>query len=400
MTALIHTLTPLAQIYTGGEIGTAQEVSVEDQVCAARIQAALQGYITSPLTLGELEQLLVDGIAAARRRSTDETAMILRTAADNATHSLGMSVREAVSSLDAVSERIRSDVGKTVHEAVHAALDPSVPNAPLASVTGAVNTVSQHVTDTVFRTTNQVMEAVNTLRTDVVAQRAEEEARAEERSKSSAKGQDFEDYLEDLLGEFAVKENLVLVSTAKVEGSLKGCKKGDFLFTNTNGDVMFVVEAKDNIDRGSEAKIHIYLDETCRNRNTKLAVWAVNGAAQNKNNAFTRLTDQRWVASAAENDRESFFLVLHILLTMAKVTAAGNSVSAGNMETARRCVQSAVTSLDALRKVRLKLSDMDKITLGIRELVTSMENDVTVPLNEAVVALSGGNVPIEDETTP
>jgi hypothetical protein len=43
---------------------------------------------------------------------------------------------------------------------------------------------------------------------------------------------------------------------------------------------------------------------------------------------------------------------------------------------------------------------MDKITLGIRELVTSMENDVTVPLNEAVVALSGGNVPIEDETTP
>jgi len=29
-----------------------------------------------------------------------------------------------------------------------------------------------------------------------------------------------------------------------------------------------------------------------------------------------------------------------------------------------------------------------------------MENDVTVPLNEAVVALSGGNPLIEDETTP
>ena len=169
MTASI-TPSPHSCRFWAGEIGTAQGGERRGSGVRCANPGNAPGYITSPLTLGELEQLLVDGIAAARRRSTDETAMILRTATDNATHSLGMSV--PVSSLDAVSEGFVPGWENRPRSCSRRAR-PSVPNAPLASVTGAVNTVSQHLTtDMVFRTTSQVMDAVNTFADGRGVQRA------------------------------------------------------------------------------------------------------------------------------------------------------------------------------------------------------------------------------------
>lgn len=379
---------PLAQFYVNGEVCPRTDASDEDRACAHRITALLTSLSTT-LSLPDLEQILVDGVAVARRRATDETALILQSAASSATASLGAGVSTAVTSLEQAAGKMQSEVGTTVHTAVSAALDLSTPNSPLSAIAGSVTAASKGVSDDVFRSQGQVMEAITKLRTDVLTHRAETEARAEERSKSSAKGRDFEDYLEEVLGEFAVRENIILVSTGTTEGALKACKKGDFLFTNSAGDVLFLVEAKDNASRETEAKIHSYLDEACRNRNTKLALWAVNGSSQNRGSTFTRLTDQRWVVSAAEDDKEVFFLVLHIMVTMARVTASGGGgVETGKLETAKQCVQSAITSMDALRMMRMRLSDMDKAVLGVRELVASMESDVVVPLREAMVALN------------
>ena len=376
---------PIIQFNTNASAWTPPGASAEDVACAARITAALSAF-TPTLTLPDLEQLLADGIAAARRRASDESAQALRIATETAAAHLGAGVTHAVTSLGAVSEKIQTDVGASVTTAVRAALDPSV-------FTGSVTEASRAVSDDVFRANGQVLEALSSLRADVTAARAAEVAAAEQRAVSSAKGMDFEEYLSELLGEFAVREGISVISTGRTEGALKGCLKGDFLFTTTSGDVLFVVEAKDNNSRASVPEIHRYLDETCRNRDTRIAVWAVNGETQNRGNAFTRLTDQRWVCSAAEQDKDVFFLVLHILLTLARANAASDTAArTGSIDTARACVQSAITSLDALRRMRAKLSDMDKSVAGMRELVAAMERDVTAPLQEALLALGTGNV--------
>ena len=56
-------------------------------------------------------------------------------------------------------------------------------------------------------------------------------ARAEERAKSAAKGGDFEDLLEDLLGSLARGAGDILDRTGTETGALMGSKKGDFVLT-------------------------------------------------------------------------------------------------------------------------------------------------------------------------
>jgi hypothetical protein len=80
-------------------------------------------------------------------------------------------------------------------------------------------------------------------------------ARASERSKSAAKGADFEEAIERLLGEIARGSGDVLERTGTETGSSIGSKKGDFVLT-INGDVTsgaelrIVVECKDRYVSG------------------------------------------------------------------------------------------------------------------------------------------------------
>ena len=75
-------------------------------------------------------------------------------------------------------------------------------------------------------------------------------ARADERSRSAAKGGDFEDLLEDLLGTFARGAGDLVDRTANETGSRLGSKKGDFVLTidprlARGTDLRVVIEAKD-----------------------------------------------------------------------------------------------------------------------------------------------------------
>ena len=69
-------------------------------------------------------------------------------------------------------------------------------------------------------------------------------------SRSAAKGGDFEDLLEDLLGTFARGAGDLVDRTANETGSRMGSKKGDFVLTidprlARGTDLRVVIEAKD-----------------------------------------------------------------------------------------------------------------------------------------------------------
>lgn len=79
---------------------------------------------------------------------------------------------------------------------------------------------------------------------------AAQRARAEERAKGTAKGGDFEDQLEGMLGELARGSGDLLDRTGLESGTVLKSKKGDFVLTvdprlTRNADLRIVVEAKD-----------------------------------------------------------------------------------------------------------------------------------------------------------
>src|SRR4051812_36706212 len=97
------------------------------------------------------------------------------------------------------------------------------------------------------------------LQAQIAALEAAQKARGEERSKSAAKGADFEDLLEAMLGDIARGSNDLLKRTGTDAGDAGRSKKGDFVLTLdgnlTRGcEVRVVVEAKDRKMSGREMR--------------------------------------------------------------------------------------------------------------------------------------------------
>ncbi len=103
-------------------------------------------------------------------------------------------------------------------------------------------------------------------------------ARADERSRSAAKGGDFEDLLEGMLGDLARGSGDLLDRTGNEVGSTLGSKKGDFVLTidarlTRGADVRVVLEAKDRVM--SQRAMREELREARENRGATVgvAVW-------------------------------------------------------------------------------------------------------------------------------
>ena len=102
-------------------------------------------------------------------------------------------------------------------------------------------------------------------------------ARADERSRSAAKGGDFEDVLEAMLGDLARGSGDLVDRTGTETGSVAGSKKGDFVITldarlTRGADVRVVVEAKDRAM--SQRAMREELREARENRGAAVAVAA------------------------------------------------------------------------------------------------------------------------------
>jgi hypothetical protein len=103
-------------------------------------------------------------------------------------------------------------------------------------------------------------------------------ARASERSKSAAKGGDFEGVIEGLLGELARGSGDLLERIGTETGSLIGSKKGDFVLTlnaeaTAGADVKVVVECKDRYVSGRAMRDELREAKTNRDAAVALVVF-------------------------------------------------------------------------------------------------------------------------------
>ena len=106
---------------------------------------------------------------------------------------------------------------------------------------------------------------------------AASKARADERSRGTAKGGDFEDLLAGMLGELARGSGDLVDRTGTETGAVVGSKKGDFVITldaklTRGADLRIVVEAKDRAM--SQRAMRDELREARENRGAAVAVAA------------------------------------------------------------------------------------------------------------------------------
>jgi hypothetical protein len=104
-------------------------------------------------------------------------------------------------------------------------------------------------------------------------------ARASERAKSAAKGGDFEDVLEAMLGDLARANGDILDRTGGDTGDVMKSKKGDFVLTLNDGlargaDLRVVVEAKDRAVSGRAIRDELREAKTNRGAAVGLVIFS------------------------------------------------------------------------------------------------------------------------------
>ncbi len=216
-------------------------------------------------------------------------------------------------------------------------------------------------------------------------------ARADERSRSAAKGGDFEDLLEGMLGELARGAGDLLDRTGTEAGSLMGSKKGDFVLTldprvTRGADVRIVVEAKDRVM--SPRAMREELREARENRGASVAVaaWSARHAPAGIA-PFAIIADDVHVVVDPDAPEGAFLeaaVRLARLLALAKLGERDVEVDA---RAVGRALAGVREQLEAIRALKTQLTSVTNVTRTVADGLDAMRVGILARVAEAEAEL-------------
>jgi hypothetical protein len=206
----------------------------------------------------------------------------------------------------------------------------------------------------------EVADGFKALHEKLAAIEAAQSARAGERSKSSAKGGDFEALLEGMLGDIARGSNDLLERTGTDAGDAGRSKKGDFVLTmdpdlTRGAELRVVVEAKDRRISGREMRDELRDAKTNRDAAVGLVVFTSQHAPTGIAPFDVRAGDVYCVVDPDEPDHAT----LHAAVRLARLLALA-SLRESEAEVDVNAVQEALTgireALEAIRALKVQLT--------------------------------------------
>jgi len=216
-------------------------------------------------------------------------------------------------------------------------------------------------------------------------------ARADERSRSAAKGADFEDLLEGMLGDLARGAGDLLDRTGTETGALVGSKKGDFVLTldprvTRGADVRIVLEAKDRVM--SPRAMRDELREARENRGASVAVaaWSARHAPAGIA-PFAVLGDDVHVVVDPDAPEAAFLeaaVRLARLLALAKLGEREVEVDALAIG---RALAGVREQLEAIRALKTQLTSVASVTKAVAEGLDGMRAGILARVAEAEAEL-------------
>jgi hypothetical protein len=216
-------------------------------------------------------------------------------------------------------------------------------------------------------------------------------ARADERSRSAAKGGDFEDLLEGMLGELARGAGDLLDRTGTDTGALVGSKKGDFVLTldprvARGADVRIVLEAKDRVM--SPRAMREELREARENRGASVAVaaWSAKHAPAGIA-PFAVIGDDVHVVVDPDAPEAAFLeaaVRLARLLALAKLGERDVEVDA---KAVGRALAGVREQLEAIRALKTQLTSVANVTRAVADGLDTMRLGILARVAEAEAEL-------------
>lgn len=203
----------------------------------------------------------------------------------------------------------------------------------------------------------------------LVAIEAAQTARAGERAKSAAKGGDFEELLEGMLGEIARGANDLLERTGNDAGDAGRSKKGDFVLTldpdlARGCDLRIVIEAKDRRMSGREMRDELRAAKTNRDAAAALVVFTPEHAPTGIAPFDVRAGDVYAVIDPADPDVATLHAAVRLarLLALATLRESEAEVDLGEVQAALTAIREA---LEAVRSLKVQLHNIGSTSAAV-----------------------------------
>jgi hypothetical protein len=231
------------------------------------------------------------------------------------------------------------------------------------------------------------------LREQLVALEAAQRARADERSRSSAKGADFEDLLEAMLGEIARGSNDLLERTGTDAGDAGRSKKGDFVLTldpeRTRGcEVRVVIEAKDRRMSGREMREELRAAKTNRDAAVGLVVFTPAHAPAGIAPFDVRAGDVYTVLDPADPDPATLEAAVKLarLVALTAVTETEAEVDVATLQQSLTAIREAI---EAIRTIKTQLTSISNTSRDVSATLDKMREAIVAWIGRAERALTG-----------
>jgi hypothetical protein len=218
-------------------------------------------------------------------------------------------------------------------------------------------------------------------------------ARASERSKSAAKGGDFEGLIEGLLGELARGSGDIVERIGTETGSLIGSKKGDFVLTlnaeaTAGAELRIVIECKDRYVSGRAMRDELRVAKTNRDAAVALVVFTPAHAPAGIAPFDIRAGDVYCVVDPAAADPATLEAAVRLarLLALQTLRSHDVEVDAAAVTEALKGIREQLETLRALKVTLTAIgtsakdvyAGLDRLRDGILARLTEAETELRV----------------------
>ncbi len=252
-------------------------------------------------------------------------------------------------------------------------LDPTRLNSPLHQFRGEVSDG--------FAKLNDRLTAIEAAAT----------ARASERSKSSAKGGDFEQLLEGILADLARGAGDIVDRTGDEAGAVARSKKGDFVLTvnpamTRGADLRIVVEAKDRQVSGRAMRDELREAKTNRSAAVGLVVFTPAHAPAGIAPFDVRAGDVYCVLDPESPDASTLEAAFRLARLLAVATLREQAV-----EVDAAAILEALTGireqLELIRRLKTQLTSIGTTARGVSDALDGMREMIVARVTEAEAEL-------------
>ncbi len=243
-----------------------------------------------------------------------------------------------------------------------------------------------------FRT--EIADGFREIHDKLVALEAAQTARAGERGRSAAKGADFEDLLEGMLGDIARGANDLLERCGTDAGDAGRSKKGDFVLTldpdvARGCELRVVIEAKDRKMSGREMRDELRAAKTNRDAAAALVVFTPAHAPAGIAPFDVRAGDVYAVLDPADPDPTTLGAAVRLarLLALTSVREHEAEVDLAEVQASLTAIREA---LESIRGLKVQLSNIGSTSAGVSAALDKLREAILAWILRAERQLTSG----------